>query len=88
MDIDIVATAAKEVEEAGGRVGDPIVPLAPFQVLASGRTYLAKAFDERAGWAVLVEGLRRLAREGHPNTVYGVATVQEEVGLRGGGYQC
>jgi len=27
--------------------------------------------------------MRRLAREGHPNTVYGVATVQEEVGLRG-----
>jgi len=83
MYIDIGATSAKEVEEAGVRVGDPIVPLAPFQVLASGRTYLAKAFDDRVGCAVLVEVLRRLAREGHPNTVYGVATVQEEVGLRG-----
>ena len=83
MYIDIGATSAKEVEEAGVRVGDPIVPLAPFQVLVSGRTYLAKAFDDRVGCAVLVEVLRRLAREGHPNTVYGVATVQEEVGLRG-----
>ncbi len=83
MYIDIGATSAKEVEEAGVRVGDPIVPLAPFQVLANGRTYLAKAFDDRVGCAVLVEVLRRLAREGHPNTVYGVATVQEEVGLRG-----
>lgn len=83
MYIDIGATSAKEVEEAGVRVGDPIVPLAPFQVLAGGRTYLAKAFDDRVGCAVLVEVLRRLAREGHPNIVYGVATVQEEVGLRG-----
>lgn len=83
MYIDIGATSAKEVEEAGVRVGDPIVPLAPFQVLAGGKTYLAKAFDDRVGCAVLVEVMRRLAREGHPNTVYGVATVQEEVGLRG-----
>ncbi len=83
MYIDIGATSAKEVEEAGVRVGDPIVPLAPFQVLANGRTYLAKAFDDRVGCAVLVEVMRRLAREGHPNMVYGVATVQEEVGLRG-----
>lgn len=83
MYIDIGATSAKEVEEAGVRVGDPIVPLAPFQVLVSGKAYLAKAFDDRVGCAVLVEVMRRLAREGHPNTVYGVATVQEEVGLRG-----
>ncbi len=83
MYIDIGATSAREVEEAGVRVGDPIVPLAPFQILAGGRAYLAKAFDDRVGCAVLVEVMRRLTREGHPNTVYGVATVQEEVGLRG-----
>ncbi|SNB52507.1 M42 family metallopeptidase [Thermoflexus hugenholtzii] len=83
MYIDIGATSAKEVEEAGVRIGDPIVPLAPFQVLAGGKTYLAKAFDDRVGCAVLVEVMRRLAQEGHPNTVYAVATVQEEVGLRG-----
>jgi len=83
MYIDIGATSAKEVEEVGVRIGDPIVPLAPFQVLASGKAYLAKAFDDRVGCAVLVEVMRRLAQEGHPNTVYGVATVQEEVGLRG-----
>lgn len=83
MYIDIGATSAKEVEEVGVRVGDPIVPLAPFQVLAGGQAYLAKAFDDRVGCAVLVEVMRRLAREGHPNIVYGVATVQEEVGLRG-----
>jgi len=83
MYIDIGATSAKEVEEAGVRIGDPIVPLAPFQVLASGKAYLAKAFDDRVGCAVLVEVMRRLAQEGHPNTVYAVATVQEEVGLRG-----
>jgi endoglucanase len=30
-----------------------------------------------------VQTLRQLAKEGHPNTVYAVGTVQEEVGLRG-----
>jgi endoglucanase len=31
----------------------------------------------------VVEVFKRLAGSGHPNTVYGVMTVQEEVGLRG-----
>jgi endoglucanase len=54
---------------------------------AAGKTILAcgKAFDDRVGAFVAAEVVRRLT-EGkveHPNTVIGVATVQEEVGLRG-----
>ncbi len=45
----------------------------------------AKAFDDRIGVFIILEALRRLAEENieHPNTVYAVSTVQEEVGLRG-----
>ena len=83
MYIDIGATSREEVEAAGVRLGDPIVPLAPFEVLAGGKTLLGKAFDDRVGVALMIEAMRHLSQSTHPNTVYGVATVMEEVGLRG-----
>lgn len=83
MFIDVGATSKEEVEELGVRVGDPIVPHASFEVMANGKVYLSKAFDDRAGVAVAIEVLRALQEAEHPNTVYAVATVQEEVGLRG-----
>jgi endoglucanase len=84
MYIDIGATSEKEVDASGVRVGDPIVPVSEFTVLSGGRSYLAKAADDRIGCAAIIASLQKLAKEPHPNTVYGVATVQEEVGLRGG----
>src|SRR5699024_3926966 len=45
----------------------------------------AKAFDNRIGCAIAIDVLKGLQNENHPNTVYGVGTVQEEVGLRGAG---
>jgi endoglucanase len=83
MYIDIGASSKAEVEEAGVRQGDPVIPRADFVVLANGKTYLSKAFDDRVGVALLVSVLERLQSTKHPNTVFGVATVQEEVGLRG-----
>lgn len=46
---------------------------------------VAKAFDDRIGVFIALEVLRRLKEDGvaHPNIVYAVSTVQEEVGLRG-----
>jgi putative aminopeptidase FrvX len=71
MFIDIGATSEKEVTEAGVRVGDPVVPLSQFNILSvPAKTYMSKAFDDRVG-------------KNHPNTVFGAATVQEEVGVRG-----
>jgi len=83
MYIDVGATSANEVRELDVRPGDPIVPICPFTVLGSGKTYLAKAFDDRVGCGLLIEVIRKLVHEDHPNTVFGVGTVQEEVGLRG-----
>ena len=84
MFIDIGAGSREEVEEIGVRVGDPIVPVSAFTIMAGKKkTYMAKAFDDRVGCALTVAVLRELAAKPHPNTVYGVATVQEEVGCRG-----
>ncbi len=85
MFIDIGATSKAEVEEAGVRLGDPVVPDSDFVVLANGKTYLSKAFDDRVGCAIVVDVLRHFDGKGnsHPNDLYGVATVMEEVGIRG-----
>src|SRR5258708_7975689 len=51
---------------------------------AGGKTYVSKAFDDRIGCAVMIDALRELKNGSHPNAVYGVATVMEEVSsLRG-----
>lgn len=44
---------------------------------------MAKAWDNRIGCAIAIEALKQLKESDHPNIVYGVGTVQEEVGLRG-----
>ncbi len=83
MYIDIGATSLAEVEAAGVRVGDPIVPRADFVIMANGKSYLSKAFDDRVGVALMISALQELQGQPHPNEVYAAATVMEEVGLRG-----
>ena len=84
MFIDVGAASDKEAkEEFGIRPGDPIIPVSPFQVMQNDKMYLSKAWDDRAGCALFIDVIKKLAEDEHPNTVYGVGTVQEEVGLRG-----
>jgi endoglucanase len=83
MYIDIGATSYEEAVATGVRVGDPAVPDSTFAIMANTKMYLAKAFDDRIGCAVAVEVLRHTADNDHPNDLYGVMTVMEEVGLRG-----
>lgn len=84
MYIDVGATADNNVaEKLGIRPGDPVVPISPFTVLKNKKAYLAKAWDDRIGCALIIDVMKRLTKIKHPNTVYGVGTVQEEVGLRG-----
>jgi putative aminopeptidase FrvX len=83
MYIDIGATSQQEVEDAGVRVGDPVIPVSEFAVLPDAKAYMAKALDDRVGCALVITVLQRLTEKEHPNTVFGVATVQEEVGARG-----
>lgn len=83
MYIDIGATSEQEVVEAGVRIGDPVIPKADFEVLANSKAFLSKAFDDRIGCAWVIDTLRYFVDRPHPNHIYGVATVMEEVGLRG-----
>ena len=83
MFIDIGASSREEVLAWGINPGDPVVPACSFTVMRNPDMLMAKAWDNRFGCALVVEVLRRLAGEAHPNVVYGAATVQEEVGLRG-----
>ncbi len=81
--LDVGARTAADVAALGIGPGDPVVPDAPFEVLADGTRYLGKAWDDRVGCAVVIEAMRRLHTGHHPNQLFVAATVQEEIGLRG-----
>jgi endoglucanase len=81
--LDLGARSAAEVAAMGVDVGDPIVPDSTFDELNGSGRYVGKGWDDRVGCAVVIEALKRLAAEGHPNRLFVAATTQEEVGLRG-----
>lgn len=83
MFIDIGASSKEEAESFGVRPGDSVVPYFEFTQMKNEKMLLAKAWDNRIGCAIAIDVLRQLQEEEHPNIVYGVGTVQEEVGLRG-----
>jgi putative aminopeptidase FrvX len=82
--IDIGAADKKEAEELV-RVGDPITFSGGLERLQGDRV-ASRGFDDKAGSFVVAEVLRQIAAaEVKPRIdLYGVSSVQEEVGLRGG----
>ncbi|MFO7578382.1 MAG: M42 family metallopeptidase [Pelovirga sp.] len=79
-----IGCASRAEAEALIRIGDPVtvaVGLLPLQ----GRRMTARAFDDKMGAFIVTEVLRQI-RQGQAIAadLYGVSTVQEEVGLRGG----
>jgi len=84
MFIDVGAADAEEASKSFGiRPGDPIIPISPFEPMKNEKLLMAKAWDDRVGAALFIDVLKELKTIDHPNTVFGVGTVQEEVGLRG-----
>ncbi|NLV26684.1 MAG: M42 family metallopeptidase [Methanomicrobiales archaeon] len=77
--IDIGATSAEDVEKAGIEIGTPVTIEQDLIKLTNDRV-TGKALDNRVGVLVLIETLRRMNT---PMTIYGVFTVQEEIGLKG-----
>jgi putative aminopeptidase FrvX len=75
--LDTGARSPADVAALGISPGDPVAPVSDFAVLANNR-YLAKAWDDRVGCAVMLEVMRRLQKTPHPNQVFYAATVQEE----------
>ncbi|MCU0587716.1 MAG: M42 family metallopeptidase [Syntrophobacteraceae bacterium] len=84
MFIDVGADSREMVlSDLGIRVGDPIVPFSPFAPLSRPGLYVCKAFDDRVGMALAIQATQELGSMDHPGTVVAVATVQEELGVRG-----
>ena len=86
--IDVGAADRKEVE-ALVRVGDPVTFEGGVERLQGDRV-ASRGFDDKAGSFVVAEVLRQVAERTAPLPVdlYGVSSVQEEVGLRGGTTSC
>lgn len=82
--IDIGATSKQEAA-ALVRVGDAITFADSLEKLQGDRCS-SRGFDDKAGSFVVAEVLRKVSELLHPLAVdlYGVSSVQEEVGLRGG----
>jgi len=79
MFIDIGATSREDAEALGIEVGTPGTIDREVVELGNGRL-TGKAFDNRVGVAMLISALQKVRS---PFTIYGVFTVQEEVGLKG-----
>lgn len=74
----------KETAEAHVSVGDPITFDVPFDYLGTNELVVARGFDDKAATFVIIETCRLLAEQGtHSAAVFGVSSVQEEVGFRG-----
>lgn len=78
--IDIGAKDKEDAAKMGVAVGDA-VGFDTKYAKVNEDTVIGKAFDDRAGCAAMIETLKLLEKT--ECTVYGVGTVQEEVGLRG-----
>ncbi len=79
--IDIGAENKKQAEELV-QIGDCVTYAQDLQMLHGNRA-TARSFDNKMGCYVVAEALRLLGDKQLACAVYGVATVQEEIGLRG-----
>jgi endoglucanase len=86
MWIDIGCSSKQEAEETV-EIGDIAVPAVGFETIKNDKV-TGRGFDDKAGAFVVSEVLRELAGCEFNSSVYGVATVQEEVGLRGARTSC
>ncbi|GAB4317334.1 MAG: M42 family metallopeptidase [Candidatus Zixiibacteriota bacterium] len=84
MYIDIGVTGNVDITKKYGiRVGDFVTPVSEFTVMSDPKLYMAKAFDNRMACALVCDVMNSIKPKTLPNTVIGVGSVQEEVGLRG-----
>ena len=81
MWIDIGAENRAEAEKIVS-VGDPVAVRSNFRMLNAHR-FMSKGTDDKVGAFVVAETMRELSKRKLNVAVYGVGTVQEEVGLRG-----
>lgn len=83
--IDVGTTSRKETEELGVAVGDYITIDREGKFINNDKVYIGKSVDNRSGCAVLIELMKELHGKDIDPTIYAVATIQEEIGIRGSG---
>ncbi len=81
--LDLGVSSREEISELGIQIGDMITPDTQFTVMNNPNYLMGKAWDDRLCAAMVVDVMRLLHKEPHSANLYGVGTVQEEVGLRG-----
>lgn len=78
--IDVGAKDKKEVEKMGIKIGD-FVELPEDWIELSSNKISGRCLDNRIGCAILTEVMKRVKPKNF--TLYGVGTIQEEIGLKG-----
>ncbi|MEG1980572.1 MAG: hypothetical protein RR060_07570, partial [Victivallaceae bacterium] len=86
MWIDIGVESKEEAEKLVA-VGDPVAMRRNFRRMGENRI-CSKGMDDKVGAFIVAETLRELSKCDLKVAVYGVATVQEELGLRGATTSC
>ncbi|MBR7127108.1 MAG: M42 family metallopeptidase [Lentisphaeria bacterium] len=81
MWIDIGADNRKEAEKLV-TIGDPVAMVPNFKFLSKNR-FMSKGMDDKVGAFIVAEVMKNLSKRKLNVAVYGMGTVQEEVGLRG-----
>ncbi len=83
MFIDLGVKNKEELDKYNIAVGDMIVPDSVAMDMLNEDFVLGKAWDNRIGCLILIEVLQKLKGVDINCDVYAVATVQEEIGLKG-----
>lgn len=81
--IDVGAFSKEEVEALGIGIGDQIVLQSRYQEMSNPDLITTRAVDDRIGCSILLTLFENLKSEDFEGTIYAVATVQEEIGMRG-----
>ncbi len=80
--IDIGAGSREEAAKQGIGIGAGVVFSTPFHLYENG-AFTGKALDNRMSCGVLIEALRQLGPGLKGTTLFGMFTVQEEIGAKG-----
>ena len=83
--IDVGMTSRMETESLSIKIGDYVSFDRIGRFLNNGKVYSGKSVDNRSACAVMVEVMHRMQAIEHEADIIAVATVQEEMGMRGGG---
>lgn len=82
--LDIGAESREQAKEMGIKIGQQVVSKNNFYFTKDNKKIVSKAWDDRFGVGMTLEIMEEVSKMEHNNRVVFGATVQEEVGCRGG----